>query len=167
MSPRTSRARELSSSLARQLIAPADRPFVDLARALVKGGFLFSYHPERAYQAYGLSLAQLDVLVVLANAGDPGLTCSDIAGKTLITKGGITGILNRLEARGLVRRVPSRDDRRSVLVRLSAKGMEFFRKLYPEMARRNRASFERVFRPEQVKEFARLLDLLIRDLETR
>ena len=167
MSPRTSRARALSSSLALLLIPPADRPFVDLARAFVKGAFLFSSHPERAYQAYGLSLAQLDVLVVLANAGDPGLTCSDIAGKTLITKGGITGILNRLEARGLVRRAPSRDDRRSVLVRLSAKGMEFFRKLYPEMARHSRASFERVFRPKQVKEFAKLLDLLIRDLETR
>jgi MarR family 2-MHQ and catechol resistance regulon transcriptional repressor len=88
-------------------------------------------------------------------------------GKTLITKGGITGILDRLEARGLVKLVPSRDDRRSVLVRMSPKGIEFFRKLYPEMARGNRGLFERVFQPEQIKEFRKLLDMLIEDLEAR
>jgi DNA-binding MarR family transcriptional regulator len=166
MAPKTSSSAK-RSSLVTQLIRPADQPFVNLARSMLKVGFLFSYHPERAYPAYDLSLAQVDVLVALADAGASGLTCSDIAGKTLITKGGITGILDRLEARGLVNRVPSRDDRRSVLVRLSPKGIEFFRKLYPEMARGNRALFERVFQPEQMREFGKLLDMLIEDLETR
>ena len=65
----------------------------------------------------------MDVLIALARAEDASLSCSEIAERTLITKGGITGILDRLEARGLVKRIPSRDDRRSVLIRLSAKGL--------------------------------------------
>jgi DNA-binding MarR family transcriptional regulator len=139
-------------SLETQMTEPADQPFIDAARALLKAEFLFTNHPQRPYLAYDLTLASL--------------SCSEIAERTLITKGGITGILDRLEARGLVKRIPSRDDRRSVLIRLSAKGVELFRKLYPELVRSNRYLLERAFKPEQVKEFSRLLELLIRSLET-
>ena len=62
--------------------------------------------------------------------------------------------------------MPSHDDRRSVLVRLSAKGIEFFRKFYPEMARSNREIFEKAFRPEQMKKFGELIALLVECLET-
>ena len=153
------------NSLRSQVTAPADLPFLDLSRALLKASFLFSNHPERALHAYELSLAQMDVLSVLADAVDSSVTCSEIAERTLITKGGITGILDRLEARGLIKRMPARDDRRSVQVRLSAKGIEFLRKLYPALARSNRALFERELRAEQLREFAKSLDLLIRGLE--
>ena len=153
------------NSLRSRVTPPADLPFLDLSRALLKASFLFSNHPERALHAYKLSLAQMDVLSVLADALDSSVTCSEIAERTLITKGGITGILDRLEARGLIKRIPSRDDRRSVRVRLSAKGAELLRKLYPALARSNRALFERELRPEQLREFAKSLDLLIRGLD--
>jgi hypothetical protein len=48
---------------------------------------------------------------------------------------------------------------------LSAKGIELVRKLYPELARSDQVLFERGLRPEQVREFAKSLDLLIRGLE--
>jgi DNA-binding MarR family transcriptional regulator len=165
MMPKTSSPSE-RSSLAAQVVEPADQFYRELGRALIRANFLFSYHPERTtYQAYDLNLAQVDVLAVLADAGEASLTCSEIAEKTLITKGGITGILDRLEARGFIKRTASRDDRRSVLVRLSAKGIEFFRKFYPELAHNNRALFEKAFRSDQLKEFSKLLNLLIRSLE--
>ena len=153
-------------SLADQVTAPADKPFMDAARALLRVGYLFGNDPGRPYHAHGLTLAQLDVLSALARADDATLNCSEIAKRTLITKGGITGILDRLEARGLVKRVPSREDRRSTRVRLSAKGIEFFRKLYPEVARSNRQIFETAFRPDQMKQFRELIALLIECLET-
>ncbi len=154
-----------SETLVEHVTPPEDRPFIDLARALLKASFLFSNHPDRAYHAFDLTLAQVDVLMALGNADDTSLTCSEIAEKTLITKGGITGILDRLEARGLVKRIHSRDDRRSVTVRLSARGIELFGKLCPALARGNRALFEKVFHPEQHKEFGKLLTRLIRGLE--
>jgi MarR family transcriptional regulator, 2-MHQ and catechol-resistance regulon repressor len=164
MMPNTSSASE-RSSLAAQVVPPADQFYRELSRALIRANFLFSYHLERTCLSYGLNLAQVDVLAVLADAGEANLTCSEIAEKTLITKGGITGILDRLDARGFIKRMTSRDDRRSVLVRLSAKGIEFFRKFYPELAHNNGALFEKAFRPDQLKEFSKLLNLLIRSLE--
>jgi MarR family transcriptional regulator, 2-MHQ and catechol-resistance regulon repressor len=152
-------------SLAAQMTEPAEQPYADAARALVKAGFLFVNYLERPCQSYDLTLAQMDVLSTLAHAEDASLCCSEIAERTLITKGGITGLLDRLEARGLVKRIPSRDDRRSVRVRLSAKGIELFRKLSPEKARCNRTLFEKAFTPEQLKELSGLLELLIRSLE--
>jgi MarR family 2-MHQ and catechol resistance regulon transcriptional repressor len=153
-------------SLVEQVIDPADRPFTDAVRVLLKAAFLLPNHPLRPNLAYDLTLAQIDVLVALAGAEGENLSCSEIADRTLITKGGITGILDRLEARGLVKRMPSRDDRRSVMVRLSAKGVELFRKLYPELARSNRYLLERAFTPEQLKEFSKLLGILIDSMET-
>jgi DNA-binding MarR family transcriptional regulator len=154
------------TSLVAQLTQHADRPFIEVARSLLKASFLFANHPERAYQSFDLTLAQVDVLFALARAESVTLTCSEIAEKTLITKGGITGILDRLEARALVKRIPSSDDRRSVLVRLSAKGTDLVRKFHPAIARGNRVLFEKAFKPEQMKEFGRLLEQLIGVLET-
>jgi MarR family transcriptional regulator, 2-MHQ and catechol-resistance regulon repressor len=152
--------------LVEQVVEPADRPFTDTARALLRAGFLLVNHPLRPNRAYDLTVAQIDVMRTLAGAEAEGLTCSEVADRTLITKGGITGILDRLEARGLIKRIPSRDDRRSVLVRLSAKGVELYRKFYPELARSNRYLLERAFKPEQMKELSRLLERLNRSLET-
>ncbi len=155
------------SSLAAQTIEPAAQPYIDTARALLKAGFLFVNRAQGPYQARDLTLAQMDVLSTLARAEHASLSCSEIAERTLITKGGITGILDRLEARGLVKRIPSPEDRRSVLIRLSAKGVELFRKLYPELMRANRSVLENAFRPEQIKELSKLLEILIQSLETQ
>ncbi len=152
-------------SLAAQVTDATDQPFIDASRALIKAAFLFVNQTERPYQSYDLTLAQMDVLSTLARTDGESITCSEIAERTLITKGGITGILDRLEARGLVKRFPSSDDRRSVLVRLSSKGVELFRKLYPELARSNRSILERAFKPQQMKEFSRLLEVLIQSIE--
>jgi MarR family transcriptional regulator, 2-MHQ and catechol-resistance regulon repressor len=152
-------------SLTALLAQLEDLPFVDAARALVKAGFLLSNRPGAPYHAYGLNLAQADVLVALAWAEESGLKCSEIAERTLITKGGITKILDRLEARGLIRRVPSREDRRSISIQLSAKGIELCREFLPETWRGNREIFERAFRPQQMKQFSKLLMLLLRSLE--
>jgi DNA-binding MarR family transcriptional regulator len=152
-------------SLSDQLAQVKDTPFVDAVRALVKAGFLISNRPEAAHHAYRLNLAEADVIVAVARAPEERLNCSEIAERTLITKGGITKILDRLEARGLVKRMPSRDDRRSISIQLSAKGIEFWRKFFPEAARSAREVFEKAFRPEQMKQFSKLLVLLLRSLE--
>jgi DNA-binding MarR family transcriptional regulator len=61
--------------------------------------------------------------------------------------------------------MPSQDDRRSISIQLSAKGVEFWRKFCPEAARSARELFEKAFRPEQMRQFSKLLDLLVRSLE--
>src|SRR5215467_889179 len=75
-------------------------------KALIRAAFLFTNKADRPYHGLGMNV-----------------TCSEIAEATLITKGGITGILDRLEARGLVQREASRDDRRSIVIQLTEEGV--------------------------------------------
>ena len=152
-------------TLAAKILRPADRTSTNVARALIKAGYLFLNHPERPYDRYDLTISQIDVIVTLAGAEGATLNCSEIAERTLITKGGITGILDRLEARGLVKRIPSREDRRSVMIALSEKGDALFVKLYPELGRVNRVLLETAFKANEMKEFGRLLEVLVRSLE--
>jgi DNA-binding MarR family transcriptional regulator len=152
-------------SLATLIAELETRPFVAAVKALLRAAFLFVNHPDRKYQAHDLSVAELDVLAVIAGAGVGGLNCSEIAGRTLITKGGITKVLDRLGTRRLVKRIPSREDRRSISVQLSAKGVEFCGALFPQIASEDQQIFERTFRPEQISQLSELLSVLVRTLE--
>jgi DNA-binding MarR family transcriptional regulator len=83
----------------------------------------------------------------------------------LITKGGITGILDRLEARRLVERAPSRDDRRSIMIQLTEKGVDVCFDLFSKLARNNEELFAKALRPEQIKQFCKLITMLVRSFE--
>ena len=77
------------------------------------------------YRQYGLAEGDFDALVTLRRQGAPfALTCSALAGSTMITSGGMTKRIDRLVAAGLVRRRDSESDGRSRLVELTAAGRE-------------------------------------------
>ncbi len=77
----------------------------------------------------GLTSAQFDIVATLGNT--PGMTCKELGEKTLITKGTLTGVLDRLEARGLIRRTASDADRRQVFIALAPQGMRTFERVFP------------------------------------
>lgn len=80
-------------------------------------------HVERAYADYGIGRAEFDVLATLRRAGEPyELSPGALADSMMLSSGGTTARLDRLERAGLVERVPSPSDRRSVLVRLTGQG---------------------------------------------
>lgn len=76
--------------------------------------------------AYGLShQGDLDVLTDLYRADpDRGLTPTELAESLLLTAGGMTLRLHRLQAAGLIRRTPNPHDGRGVLVRLTPAGVD-------------------------------------------
>ncbi len=78
------------------------------------------------YAAFGLSEAEFDLLCTLRRAGEPyARQPADLARATMVTTGGLTKRIDRLEARGLVRRSgPTARDRRSKLVALTPAGRE-------------------------------------------
>jgi len=77
-------------------------------------------------EAYGLShTGDLDVLTDLDRAGPPHQrTPSELAETLLLTTGGMTVRLNRLQRAGLIERLPNPRDGRGVLVRLTPIGKE-------------------------------------------
>jgi DNA-binding MarR family transcriptional regulator len=67
-----------------------------------------------------LTPPQADVLFSLR--GTEGLTCADIGNRTCITKGTLTGIVDRLQSRGLVERWEDEYDGRRTIVALTNEG---------------------------------------------
>jgi DNA-binding MarR family transcriptional regulator len=70
---------------------------------------------SREVAGRGITLQQYNVLRILRGAGDDGLPTLEIAARMLEKSPGITRLLDRLEARRLVRRVRCPSDRRQVL----------------------------------------------------
>lgn len=76
-----------------------------------------------AFDRHDLELWEFDVLSALRRAGEPyQLSPGALVTQTLVTSGTMTNRIDRLEARGLVERLPVPEDRRAVLVRLTAAG---------------------------------------------
>lgn len=76
------------------------------------------------FEAHGLDGDWMfDVLMTLRRAGEPyELTAGELVRQTMVTTGAMTNRIDRLEARGYVRRYASSSDRRVVLVRLTPEG---------------------------------------------
>jgi DNA-binding MarR family transcriptional regulator len=78
------------------------------------------------------SSAAFNVLTVVAGAGKP-LQPSVIASRMMVTRATITGVLDSLETRGFVRRVPSPTDGRSRDVTITPAGRRLVRRLEPRL----------------------------------
>lgn len=87
------------------------RCFSSIDRALMR----------RFSEKFNSSLPRYDVLTALALSPN-GLTMGELASSLMVTKGNITGVVNRLKQDGLVRKIKSRSDRRIQSVTLSAEG---------------------------------------------
>ena len=78
---------------------------------------------REAFTAHGLAGWEFDVLAALRRAGAPyELSPGRLLRETLVTSGTMTNRVDRLAGRGLVERYPDPDDRRGVIVRLTAEG---------------------------------------------
>jgi DNA-binding MarR family transcriptional regulator len=107
---------------------------------------------------WGLQIGEGDVLFTLRRAGAPyRLSPSGLAESTLVTTGTMTNRLDKLEARGLVRRVPNPSDRRGIEVELTPAGrrlvdevvgdhVENEREMLAGLSERERAQFDRLLR---------------------
>lgn len=77
----------------------------------------------------GLTHAQFDIIATLGNT--PGMTYKQLGERTLITKGTLTGVIERLEQKGLVARCRNGDDKRSFHVSLTESGDALFEQVFP------------------------------------
>lgn len=139
---------------------PGDEPFLQVVRPLVEAYLAFMRHDERYIRAQGLTTAQFDVIATLGET--PGMTCKELCERTLVTKGTLTGVLDRLAAKKLIERVPSLEDRRSMIIRLTSKGDATYRRAFPAVIYALKSTFERSISRKDMRELRRLL-LKLRD----
>ena len=105
-----------------------ERPDLDpgpkeITGRIIRLAALFQQTYHDAFEPLGLNDGDYGVLAPLRRAGAPHeLTPTELARHRMMTSGGMTAALDRLERKGLVVRIPNPADRRGSLVRLSDAG---------------------------------------------
>jgi MarR family 2-MHQ and catechol resistance regulon transcriptional repressor len=102
--------------------------------------WLVLWKAAQAVEAYakrsidGSELCGSDFAVLEALLHKGTLPVNEIGRKVLLTSGSITVAVDRLEAKGLVERRASADDRRARIVHLTGEGRKFITRAYAEHA---------------------------------
>jgi len=99
----------------------------------------FERYSGETVRQYGLTHAQFDIIATLGNTD--GMSYKELGERTLITKGTLTGVIERLEHKGIVLRERSSDDKRSFHVRLSEVGDAVFRDVFPKVVNHGKQLF--------------------------
>jgi DNA-binding MarR family transcriptional regulator len=87
---------------------------------------------DRLLGEFGLSVADFDVMATLRRrAGEDGLKAKHLQESVMITSGGMTKRLDRLESAGLIERQADPDDRRGVLITLTTEGRRTIDEVLP------------------------------------
>ena len=110
----------------------------------------------RLFRKYGLTSSQYNVLRVLRGEGKP-LPILEVAGRAVTVVPGITGLVDRLEQAGWVRRERCPDDRRVIFVAITEAAAELLARLDGPVRELQKGLFSRMAKAE--------LEALIRLLE--
>lgn len=120
------------------LISMLEKRYLRSIRLLSECMQLFEKTSAKRVRAMGFTESQFDIIATLGNT--PGMTCKELGEKTLITKGTLTGVLDRLENKGLIQRERG-EDRRQLFIKLTATGEARFHAAFPEIVNQGRSTF--------------------------
>jgi DNA-binding MarR family transcriptional regulator len=108
------------------------------------------------FARYGLSQGRFVILMALRRRPELTATPAELADHAGVTRATITGLLDALEREELVERSHRADDRRSVHVRMTKKGVSLLDKILPDHYTRIGALMGKLSKPEK-KQLAALL----------
>ena len=131
--------------------------YMPTLRQLIRCTQAFERFSGAHVKKMGLTESQFDVIATLGNT--QGMTCKALGERTLITKGTLTGVLDRMEARGLVSRRADAGDARRTHVALTHKGSVLFDDAFPAHMLHLQRAFDRVPAEELVQLHNHLSDL--------
>ena len=104
-------------------------------RAFLRAGSASTLALETALADTGVSQSEYDVLLNVATGPKDGLRPTELADRVLITKSGLTRLLDRLVERGYIERRACASDRRGQLIVLTTDGRRAFRRAAPNVVR--------------------------------
>jgi MarR family 2-MHQ and catechol resistance regulon transcriptional repressor len=90
-------------------------------------------HVNKVIQANGLNPTEFAVLELLYHKGDQPM--QQIGGKILLASGSITYVVDKLEQKGMLKRIACPTDRRVTFAQITAEGKEFIQNIFPDHAK--------------------------------
>jgi DNA-binding MarR family transcriptional regulator len=138
------------------------RPFPSSSQeavvALLRTADVLGRFVDRVIAESGITGQQYNVLRILRGSGEQGLPTLDIAERMIEETPGVTRLIDRLEAKGLVSRERCATDRRQVFCRIARPGLELLDRLDAPV----KAAANDALRGLKRAEIAQLIDLLDR-----
>jgi MarR family 2-MHQ and catechol resistance regulon transcriptional repressor len=116
--------------------------FTNLMSELARAHHRLSLFEAEIHRQAGSGLTTPQAKVIFCLGNTEGLTCSDITDQTLITKGTLTGVIDRLEQKGLVQRWSDAQDGRKIIVDLTSAGKKVFKREYPRFVKKIQPRFD-------------------------
>jgi DNA-binding MarR family transcriptional regulator len=105
--------------------------------------------------AHGLPLSSYDVLIYLRAAPDRRLRMAELADSVLLSRSGVTRLVDRLEREGLIKRDACTDDGRGLFAVLTDKGEELLSRARPTHLAGVRRRFLEHFDADELETLAR------------
>jgi DNA-binding MarR family transcriptional regulator len=110
---------------------------------------------------HGIPLASFDVLFQLSIAQNQRLSMSDLADAIVLSRSGLTGLVDRLQSGGLVERELSEVDPREVYVRITDRGAEILAQVTPTHISGIKKQFLERLSDKQTKQLAVIWQALL------
>lgn len=109
----------------RRAMPDIDQSGVELTRRAVRLGSILQDQLAEQAERWNLTRGEVNVLASLRSVGEPfELRPTDLKARLLLSSGGVSNVLSRLQGSGLIERQPDSADGRSSWVRLTAEGAE-------------------------------------------
>ena len=131
-------------------------------RAFLWAPTLIMRNLEREMRAADhLPLSWFDVLIHLHEAPRGRLRLQALAASVVLSRSGLTRLIDRMEKAGVVRREPATDDRRGSYAVITGEGRRLFEQVMPRHVRRVNDHFARHLSAAEVRALTATLSKLI------
>lgn len=130
-------------------------------RAYLDGVAVIDRYLDDALRPFGLDLGEYEILVVLSETPTSSMRMSDLAQAVRQSRSRLTHTVTRMEAKGLLSRSPSPDDRRGVMATLTPEGMDLLVRAAPTHVRSVRDCFVDVVEPDDFEAIGRAMAAVV------
>ncbi len=135
---------------------PFEAPEIEAYLSLIRTSDRLAGDVDRFLKQHGISQPQYNVLRILRGAGSEGLASLAVADRMVTRVPDVTRLLDRIAAKGWVKRERCKDDGRRVIARITRKGLALLAKLDEPLLAFQRAQLNHL----SAEELTKLIELL-------
>jgi DNA-binding MarR family transcriptional regulator len=116
---------------------------------------------KKIQKEYGISIPQLLVIQYLSEQRDNKASAKDIKNYINLNASTVSGIVHRLEEKGLVARLPNLNDKRGMFIKLTPKAAELLKES-PTTLQEKMSNRLKTLSADQIKELNSSIEILTR-----